>query len=388
LSTSERPDSTGIPPASSSQGPPDGARPGSQPQRLAPPSSAGPAAAASEPALPAVGNEHAPTSRDARRPLRRRYAAAGAALLAGGLFAGGAFAGFTYAQDRAVPTGPTLDLPQAAAETDTAAPSGPVVVPDVLDMLADDAEDALADAGVDLARVGRSEVPWAGTPGRVVGQEPRRGTRDPRQVTLRVSAATTVPDLSGKTRDDAVAALEQLGATVVVSPAYEPGSAAGQVRAVDPASGQPLPDRVVLRITGEPAAVFLDAVETSSGGCRNGTFTVAGQDLDHSLVCAASGSRPSAASYALDGTIDRFEALAGTGDDTGRATVRLIGDGRVLLEAELEQGSATALAAPLTGVRELVVEVQGLDDDSTAEIVLGQARLLGTEDAVERTRVQ
>lgn len=91
--------------------------------------------------------------------------------------------------------------------------------------------------------------------GEVITTLPGPGERVPRggEVTLQVSLGIlmlTVPELSDTPREDALAALEDLGfATPTVAEAYDGTIAAGNVISVSPTAGEELPHTTVLALT-------------------------------------------------------------------------------------------------------------------------------------------
>ena len=115
-----------------------------------------------------------------------------------------------------------------------------VAMPDVTGLAAADAVRALQARGLKpkLQQIASSQAP-----GTVVGQSPAAGKRAKRgtAVTLQVAkgrAAVAVPDVTGQTRQQAVAALQQAGLKTTVAQVPTSSQAPGTVVAQNPAAGQ------------------------------------------------------------------------------------------------------------------------------------------------------
>ncbi len=145
----------------------------------------------------------------------------------------------------------------------------PTTVPDVRGLPEADAAQLLDDAGLTVGRVERRfdrDVPG----GRAIGTEPEAGDETLRgtEVTLVVSTSLVVPDLVGRSRDEALTTLREAG----FNP-RERGDGAGQpgarVAAVDPRPGSlvdPRSGRVTVELTSDvvvPDVTGLTADEAS-----------------------------------------------------------------------------------------------------------------------------
>jgi serine/threonine-protein kinase len=150
--------------------------------------------------------------------------------------------------DDAVPVGSVLRTdPAAGKELTVNAPvtlilsagPRPIVVPQVVGQSQADAETALTDAGFTIGSVtktfdGRTE------PGRVLRTEPTVGSTAARgsAVALTVADSITVPDVRGKSTEDAIAAMRDAGFSVTVGdPAFDANIDAGNILRTDPAAG-------------------------------------------------------------------------------------------------------------------------------------------------------
>lgn len=86
--------------------------------------------------------------------------------------------------------------------------------------------------------------------------------------------------------------------------------------------------------------------------------------------------------FELSGDYEKFAATAGISDEVGKrgnAVLRVLGDGRVLWEAEQVRGGQPPqeVVVPLTGIGEFVLEVDFGDDlDLGDQVIWGAARLI------------
>ena len=169
--------------------------------------------------------------------------------------------------DDAVPVGAVLRTdPAAGTELAVNAPvtlvlsagPRPIVVPQVTGRSQQDAEKALTDAGFTIGTVTKTFDAKA-DPGTVLRTSPTVGGSAPRgsPVTLTVADSITVPDVRGKSTNDATAAMRDAGFSVSVGdPAFDPGVDAGDILRTDPGPGT--------RVDRTGAKVFLvpsDAVQ-------------------------------------------------------------------------------------------------------------------------------
>ena len=306
---------------------------------------------------------------------------AGLLALVLGLLGVGVAGGYWFAARHATPSVPALLLEKESSQEEPST-RGTVSLPDVTLMPLADAETALADAGVDLAKVSSSTRPWAGPPGRVVKQQPPRGSTTYDRVALTVSATAQVPRLVGKPRAAAQKALEALGAIVVTQLSYDPKARLGTVLATVPAERAALPERIIVRVAGEPATVYLDALNSTSGSCGVGEETMRGKTYAHSITCSAYSSGRSLG-YQLNRQIDRLQAMVWVPAGESAAKVRIVLDGRAVTTFVVQPGGSRPLDVPIRGAAALELAVSSVDPDSRTEVVFGDARLLGATSAVD-----
>ena len=325
--------------------------------------------------------EPEPPGEEPRRRPWRRLAVFGVVLLLLGVLALGAGIGWTThaAVDRPDLADTTVQV--VAAPTDAA--GGPAEVPDVRGLALVDAQQALADAGLDPAALSTVDAPSALDAGSVVRQDPVGGSPASGPVTLFVAVSGTVPALVGTAVDAAVAALTELGVAARVVQTYDPAVAEGTVLALDPPAGSALPKDLQVTVAGPPSSVFLTDLD-AQGGCSTGEAASNGTTYTHALTCSA-GSAPRATTYLLDRlgtTLDGTLGVLDRGDTgfTGRVVVR--GDGRELFSGDVRFGAATPFSVPVGGVLQLSVEVVATSGTS-GSVVLGDARVVGAPDAID-----
>ena len=117
----------------------------------------------------------------------------------------------------------------------------PVAVPTVAGQAPDDAQAALEQVG--FAVVVKHQYDDNVPVDAVIGTDPGAGANAPRDSTVQLlvsdgPAPVTVPDLSGKSFDEASQALGALGFTVGRADDFDPTIAAGKVIGTDPAANQ------------------------------------------------------------------------------------------------------------------------------------------------------
>lgn len=136
--------------------------------------------------------------------------------------------------------------------------TGTIKVPDVTGKTEADARKVLTDAGFSASQIQRADAD-AGTasPGTVVGTDPGAGTAVGRgdTITLKVAKADTtltVPDVTGQTKDAAVATLKAAGFTNVTTQTGADGPTPGTAAGTDPPAGSKVaPDQeIVVLVVG------------------------------------------------------------------------------------------------------------------------------------------
>ncbi len=264
-----------------------------------------------------------------------------------------------------------------------------VVVPDLFGLTEAESREVLADVGVALDDVDTISVPAVGPPGRVVTQDPPKGTVNPTAVVLGISEEATTPDVVGSDLPDALLALERIGARVLEDERYVPDAEVGTVLSSDPAAGETAPETVTLVVAAAPSAVFVSEVDALESDCGSDDLIVAGTQFPHSTSCRVSpGDEPDINVYQLGGLVDQVTGTVGHADD-GAVGVsirfRLIGDDdEVLFDATVAHGESAPVDVIITDTDRLTLEssVVGDPDIGSTTAVWGDLAFLGSDDAI------
>ena len=260
--------------------------------------------------------------------------------------------------------------------------------PNVLGLALDDARRALIDAGVDPTEIDTNEVPTAGRTGVVVVQDPPPGVPVADDDVLGMSVAATVPDVAGRSVDDARERFDQLGAVVRVVRRYDPSAAEGTVLGVSPPPGERLPTTVELTVASAPSSVFLTDLDDIEGSGSSTSGSVNGTSFDTGLRCDPRDDFAQT-TWLLGRRISRFETTAGIEDasDLG-STVEwaVLGDGKVLASGTAGYGQAEPIALDVTGVLRFTIRyrIAELPDGvSRPDLVFANPLLIGGPDDID-----
>ncbi len=312
-----------------------------------------------------------------RRVPWKRIAVTGVAVLLAGVFGSGFGSGIAFeSSTRDDPA--TGDVTVEVAKAPTAA-GDVVTLPDVRGLALTDAQQAITDAGLSLGVVTAQDTPSALPAGTVVTQDPVGGTEGAESVTLFVAVPGVVPDLVGRTDEEARAALVALGSRFQQDSVYQPGAVAGTVLAVDPPAGSPLTGTVTVAVASPEGGVFLSDLQAVEGGCSADEVPINGTDYANSFYCSA-GQRPSTTSYLLDRLTTGLSVTVGITDGSdpdAAAHVVVYGDGRVLAVVDPVYGQALPLDVPTAGVLRLTLEYSTTVQGSTVRVGFGDARVSG-----------
>lgn len=304
-----------------------------------------------------------------------------AVAAAAGLFAVGFASGWMASTNLVLTASP------AKASTGTGGPAvddeTSIRMPDVRGLSPENAQQVLADAGLDIAKVTTTDRPAAGESGLVISQVPAFGAPNPSDVTITVSAPASVPEVVGQTSTAAIARLTDLGAQVQRDQVYVPGAVIGAVMAIDPAAGAALPTLVTIRVASVAATVRMSALD-SDGRCSSTTATVDGREWTDALACE-SAQTGRAAVWALDGAADEVVGTVGIddGEDQDAAvTVQMLADGVVIATYEVENGEPILFTLGVAGVQELTV-LSSTDSDSGPDVVFEEFEARGSAEPID-----
>ncbi|MGY1740201.1 MULTISPECIES: PASTA domain-containing protein [unclassified Blastococcus] len=318
-----------------------------------------------------------------RRVTWKRVALTGVTVVLVGVFGSGFGSGVAFegsVGDREPADEVTVEVAKAPSANGDVVP-----LPDVRGLALTDAQQAMTDAGLDLGVVTAEDTPSALPAGTVVTQDPVGGTEGAERVTLFVAVPGVVPDLVGRTADDARTALVALGTRYQQDSVYQPGAAEGTVLAVTPPAGSPLSGTVTVTVAGAPAGVFLSDLEAIEGGCSVDEVPINGTTYADSIYCSV-GQRPTTTTYLLNRLTTSLQVTVGItdgSDPNAAAHVVVYGDGRVLAVLDPVYGQSAPLDLPTAGVLRLDIEYSTTVEGSTVRLGFGDARVVGAPQDIE-----
>lgn len=270
---------------------------------------------------------------------------------------------------------------QSSASQDAA--ENQEVMPDIRGLNVADAKQILADTGVDVAKLQLQERPWGGPAGLVISQDPVVGEAITGQITLTVSSTAAMPDLTGRSQQEAITALRALGVEASVMEEYALAKPTGTVLRSSVKPGDPLPLDVQLVVAQAGASVFLSNIDAVDSSCSTGSYALNGTNYQNSLSCSAGQDKPYTYGWLLNRKAMYLEGTVGVADTEKpgeKVTVTVLGDGRVLGEIPAAYGAPAHLGVDVTGVLRLEVRVQGTANSA----VLAETRVKGTVDQVQQ----
>ncbi|MDO5747093.1 MAG: PASTA domain-containing protein [Actinomycetaceae bacterium] len=263
-------------------------------------------------------------------------------------------------------------------------------MPDLRGMTKDDALTALHDLGFATRHITVEDKQWAGESGLVVSQSPAPGTDDLSDMKLSVSVPAKVPDVIGKKKTDALTAVREIGAEAIIEEVFDSQAKTGTVLEILPKAGEILPGEVTLKIAASGASVYMSEVSTVSGSCGSGEVRLGGKPFPNSLHCSTS-EEGYTIEWDLQKKVSGISATVGIADDErdtgGSVTVTVYADDKQVASTSASFGKSADLKASTEGALRLKILVTGkaADDDSwsTPNIVLGDARFIGTKDNID-----
>lgn len=260
-------------------------------------------------------------------------------------------------------------------------------MPDVRGLTEADARQVIADAGYDPTSVKISNVPSVLTTGTIAAQNPVAGTTNAKDITLSLPAPALMPDLTGKSLDEASRTLSSMGAQPLVNRVYDPKTTTGSIISSVPGSGAALTATPTLVVAGAPDSLPLSTFK-ASGSCGTiSSGSVNGTPIASGVSCTARRDA-STTFWILGRTLNRLQAVVGfedRADKTSRAKVKITADGNVILDKEISYGDGDKIDADVTNVLRLEIEVTAstaTGSSSSSSIVLGNATLLGSAEAI------
>ncbi|HRK46784.1 MAG TPA: PASTA domain-containing protein, partial [Nocardioides sp.] len=273
--------------------------------------------------------------------------------------------------------------PPKVSSTTSAAPTGPVM-PDVRGLATDDARQVIADVGVDAADVTVTNAAAAGESGLVIAQTPVYGYPIDGPITIAVSSPAEVPKFAGRAAEEVLDELDELGARVETTTVYLPDVPVGQIAAIEPAPGNPLPETVSVTISAEPDELPMTEVSAVESSCFTDDDSLNGTTFADLLVCETDRD-VAEQTWLIRRAGSRLTAVVGIPDsqdpDSPAMTVEVVGDGRVLTSLTAAYGTTQPLDVDVSGVLRLTIRYRSTTQDY-GYVGLGQLTLLGDADAL------
>ncbi|ORM37144.1 PASTA domain-containing protein [Williamsia sp. 1135] len=296
----------------------------------------------------------------------------------------GYYAQNEWASRQSLPAPTIITAPVPAYQENTE-----VLMPDVRGLDEAAARQLLIDAGIPAGNVTTTTEPAAGAEGSVFDQSPASGTANPEGVQLVLAAEARMPDIANMNGQQLSVELQKLGAQVEIQQRYQAGATAGNVVASTPATGEALPDEVILVVAEPGSSVYLGNLDAVSSGCSTGAVSLNGKDFQNSLSCTAGSREANKYEWVTKRAADQLTATVGIADDDdadGRAKVDVFADGRLVSSVVAAYGTTVPLNAPISGALRISVVVSEVGGEDTPQAVLGDARVVGSTDAMARIR--
>lgn len=264
--------------------------------------------------------------------------------------------------------------------------------PHVLGLDVATARAVIASAGFTQATVVTESVPASGPKDFVVRQDPAPYARLPLstdRVTMTLSEPVTMPNLVGKSAEDAKRAVTDLFGVpqlVRVTTADQP---AGVVLSTEPAAGAAMPVNVTVNVSDGGDSLSLLALNAvGSSRCDKAKdLSINGQQQTQALACwPGTADKPAYTEYAIGRHATFLDATVGMLDTAavGTGTIRILGDGKVLATQEVRFGTAEPLHVTIRNVLRLRIEVSGPTSNTQPKVVLGGVRLVGNPDQLDQ----
>lgn len=283
-----------------------------------------------------------------------------------------------------------IEVPTAKASDAAVKPIAERVMPDVRGLSDAQARQVLADMGLADVPLTIATAPHLSPATFVVAQVPLPGTSDPASITLTLPTAAVMPELSGQTEEAARGVLQTMGADIAVERRFVPGMDPGVVIETTPQPGAPLPQRVNIVIAAPAQQAYLADVK-HEGTCSTAQLQANGVQFAHGLRCDAS-TQPKSAVWLLNRRVQQLVGTLGIDDDSDPGTtyaVRVIADGKVLLDLVLAYGETRPLDHPVAGVLRLEVSMTRTDTSrNRGSLALGDWAVTGGQNDLDTLRVK
>lgn len=278
---------------------------------------------------------------------------------------------------------PTSTLPAAQMDDSLIQP-----MPDVRGLLEADARQVLADAGYSPEIIKTDTTPSLLPSGTIAAQAPVQGTKNAASIVLSLPAPAVMPELAGKTVEEAGALLARMGADAKIVRVYEQTKTPGVVFGTSPAQGKPLTSAPELTVAATPATAPLTALETK-GNCLTATSgSVNGAPVTTGVSCVAR-EQASTTYWILGRTMGRLRGIVGIDDDSdpkSKAHVTITADGKVLLSRDFTYGQSEKIDVDVSKVLRLEVATNDLSDSKSGlpnpSVIWAEATLYASAEAI------
>jgi hypothetical protein len=275
-----------------------------------------------------------------------------------------------------------------------------IEVPDVVGASRAEAEAELSALGVGTVEIlAQGSVEPVDT---VLVQRPEAGEEiaaaDP--VVLTVAESVETPDFSTMAMSEVRGFVENLGGEVETATEYNVDGEDGDFVAQLPAAGQPVAETVVITTTQGPSHLFLNEIEwveqeSPYADVSFGVGEINGELYTNSLLVQTISRRDAYVAatieYNLSRDFDRLKASVGyedNADAAGQMRLEFLADGEIVFSRDYRLGEPIdEISVDVTDVLRLKLVVTNLNGES-GDLVLGQIRLAGSEDAVDARRQQ
>ena len=283
-----------------------------------------------------------------------------------------------------------VDRPVIVQQTST---RGSGRMPDLVGLTGEQAEQVLVDAGLLPEQVERVEQSSARPVGEVLGQDPAPGVGFPGVVTIWTSVPAEMPDLAGRTIDDARSELQSLGARISIERRFVAGVEPEQIVDFSPAAGQPLDGEVQLVVSSPGSSVFVSELRASSfDDCSRSGATIGSQLIDDAIVCDPDRDLIPHLEYLVGLETATVEGVLGRplNSDLGVAiNVRIFADTRLVLQERIVSTEAIQFEVDVSNssrVRFEVERVDARDESGNVFLGFGNVRFTGSNEAIDIIR--
>lgn len=187
-------------------------------------------------------------------------------------------------------------------------------MPDLRGMTKNDALAALSDAGFPTSKVTIEEKSRGGISDVVIEQKPAPGDDDLSEITLIVSKTATVPEIIGLDRTEALSKVRELGSEAEMTEVFRAEEKPGTVLEVNPKVGEPMGSRVTMTVAAAGSSIYLSSVDSIDGGCSSTSERLDGKQYPQSMECRTDDEKGYAYEWDLQKRVAAVEMMVGISD--------------------------------------------------------------------------